>query len=83
MSLWKVKTKFRALAIFLSIIIFPATCPAHARAAPPHMETVLYGVSYYQEYMPEERLEKDVQMMQEAGINVVRMGESGWGLWEP
>jgi beta-galactosidase len=82
-SLWKVKTKFRALAIFLSIIIFQAMCPAPILAAPPRMETVLYGVSYYQEYMPLERLEKDVQMMQEAGINVVRMGESGWGLWEP
>jgi beta-galactosidase len=82
-SLWKVKTKFRALAIFLSIIIFQAMCPAHALGGTPRMETVLYGVSYYQEYMPEERLEKDVQMMQEAGINVVRMGESGWGLWEP
>jgi beta-galactosidase len=47
------------------------------------MDTILYGVSYYHEYMPYERLDKDVQMMKEAGINVVRMGESSWGLWEP
>ena len=33
--------------------------------------------------MPYERLEKDVQLMQQAGISVVRMGESSWGLWEP
>jgi len=52
-------------------------------APPPRMSTILYGVSYYHEYMPEERLDKDVQMMKEAGINVVRMGESSWGLWEP
>ncbi|MBZ5681885.1 MAG: beta-galactosidase [Acidobacteriia bacterium] len=47
------------------------------------METVLYGAAYYPEYMPYERLDKDVQLMQQAGISVVRVGESSWGLWEP
>jgi beta-galactosidase len=36
-------------------------------AQPQKFKTVLYGVAYYQEYMPYERLEKDVQMMQDAG----------------
>jgi beta-galactosidase len=45
--------------------------------------TVLYGVSYYHEYMPYERLEKDVRLMQDAGISVVRLGESTWSLFEP
>jgi len=45
--------------------------------------TVLYGVAYYHEYMPYERLEKDVQLMQDAGISVVRLGESTWSLFEP
>jgi beta-galactosidase len=47
------------------------------------MSTVLYGVAYYTEYMPYERLDKDVELMQKAGISVVRIGESSWGLWEP
>src|SRR5437879_708051 len=47
------------------------------------MDTVLYGVAYYSEYMPYERLDNDVQLMRQAGINVVRLGESSWGLWEP
>ena len=47
------------------------------------METVLYGAAYYTEYMPYDRLDQDVKLMQQAGINVVRMGESSWGLWEP
>jgi beta-galactosidase len=51
--------------------------------APDKMGTVLYGVAYYPEYMPYERLEKDVDLMQQAGISVVRIGESSWGLWEP
>ncbi len=52
-------------------------------AAPPKMDTVLYGASYYHEYMPYERLEQDVQLMEKAGINVVRLGESTWSSWEP
>jgi beta-galactosidase len=47
------------------------------------MTNVLYGAAYYNEYMPYERLDKDVAMMKEAGLTVVRMGESTWSLWEP
>jgi beta-galactosidase len=54
-----------------------------AAFAPNKMDTVLYGVAYYPEYMPYERLDKDVQLMQQAGLSVVRVGESSWGLWEP
>ena len=49
----------------------------------PQMPSVLYGAAYYHEYMPYERLEKDVALMKQAGLNVVRMGESTWSLWEP
>lgn len=44
---------------------------------------VLYGVAYYYEYMPYERLDKDAKMMQDCGINVVRIAESTWAVWEP
>jgi beta-galactosidase len=47
------------------------------------MSTILYGASYYHEYMPYERLEQDVQLMKDAGLNVVRVGESTWSSWEP
>src|SRR5207302_99879 len=60
---------------------------AHAQTRdtfhPDRMDTVLYGVAYYPEYMPYDRLDQDVQLMQKAGITVVRIGESSWGLWEP
>ena len=48
--------------------------------------TVLYGAAYYNEYMPgdqDARLTKDIELMKTAGLNVVRMGESTWSLWEP
>ncbi len=48
-----------------------------------HMDTVLYGAAYYPEYMPYERTDQDIALMKKAGISVVRVGESTWGLWEP
>jgi beta-galactosidase len=53
------------------------------RFSPAKMDTFLYGAAFYEEYMPEDRLEKDVQLMEQAGITVVRVGESTWSLWEP
>jgi beta-galactosidase len=47
------------------------------------MKKLLYGVAYYDEYMPYERLETDIQMMKDAGINVVRIAESTWSTHEP
>ena len=47
------------------------------------MNKLLYGVAYYDEYMPYDRLDKDIQMMKAAGINVVRIGESTWSTMEP
>jgi beta-galactosidase len=44
---------------------------------------VYYGVDYYPEHWPEERWTEDARLMQEAGINVVRMAEFAWGKLEP
>ncbi len=44
---------------------------------------MLYGVAYYHEYQPYERLAEDIRLMQEAGLTVVRLGESTWSSWEP
>ena len=51
--------------------------------APDQMDSILYGAAYYPEYMPYDRLDKDVDLMQKAGITVVRVGESTWSSWEP
>ena len=47
------------------------------------MKELLYGAAYYDEYMPYDRLDKDVEMMKKAGINVVRIAESTWSTCEP
>jgi glycosyl hydrolase family 42 (putative beta-galactosidase) len=49
----------------------------------PKLEPILYGASYYHEYMPYERLVQDIALMKDAGMSVVRVGESTWSLWEP
>ena len=47
------------------------------------MDHLLYGCAYYDEYMPYDRLDKDVEMMKKAGINTVRIAESTWSTCEP
>lgn len=47
------------------------------------MKKLLYGAAYYDEYMPYDRLDKDVEMMKKAGINTVRIAESTWSTCEP
>src|SRR5262249_56510949 len=76
-----IKTQLSVLLFLTVVAISWAQTP---RAfAPDKMDSVLYGVAYYPEYMPYDRLDKDVDMMQKAGITVVRVGESTWSSWEP
>ncbi|HSD30041.1 MAG TPA: beta-galactosidase, partial [Vicinamibacteria bacterium] len=73
----------------------PAPRPGGAATGPPAAaaveaprpavapDTILYGAAYYHEYMPYERLDKDIELMKRAGFTVVRVGESTWTSWEP
>jgi beta-galactosidase len=45
-------------------------------------DTILFGVAYYDEYTPVDRLAEDARLMKEAGISVVRIAESTWGTLE-
>jgi beta-galactosidase len=50
----------------------------------PQRDPKLYfGVAYYPEHWPEKRWAEDIHLMQEAGINVVRMAEFAWSTMEP
>lgn len=46
------------------------------------MDKLIFGVAYYDEYMPYERIDTDIKMMQAAGFNTVRVAESTWSTWE-
>lgn len=44
---------------------------------------LLYGAAYYDEYMPYNRIDTDMEMMKRAGMNVIRIAESTWSTIEP
>lgn len=46
-------------------------------------DEILFGAAYYPEYMPYDRMDKDMQMMRQAGFNVIRVAESTWSRLEP
>ena len=83
--------RITALAASTLLLAFAAAAQPTVTPGPDiSFPTVLYGAAYYNEYMPQDmpggqaaRLDKDVALMKAAGLNVVRMGESTWSLWEP
>jgi beta-galactosidase len=61
------------ISVIITLIILVNTSFAQVK-----MNSPLFGVAYYDEYMPYDRLDKDVKMMQQTGITVVRIAESTW-----
>lgn len=71
-------------SIFILLgILYAIASNAQKASKPSAMDELIYGVSYYYEYMPYERLEEDARMMKECGINCVRICESTWAYMEP
>jgi beta-galactosidase len=52
-------------------------------AAQPKPPAVLLGAAWYPEQWPEARWDTDLQLMQAAGIDMVRIGEFAWSTMEP
>ena len=72
-------------ALVLLSVISLATAGA-VSAAPKASRadaSIMFGVAYYDEYSPYERLDEDMRMMKAAHITVIRIGESTWGTMEP
>ena len=74
----------RRTTLFILIsVVYPIIFHVNNSFAQIKKDQLLFGVAYYDEYMPYERLDKDISMMKAAGINVVRIGESTWSTMEP
>ncbi|NTV38382.1 MAG: beta-galactosidase [Demequinaceae bacterium] len=43
----------------------------------------LFGAAYYPEYQRVKDVQRDMELMAEAGFTVIRVGESVWSTWEP
>lgn len=46
-------------------------------------DKILFGAAYYSEYLPYDRVEKDMELMEKAGMNTIRIAESTWSTLEP
>lgn len=68
-----------AIALLL-VCALPLAGQAHPTSAPAPL---YFGNSWYPEQWPEVRWETDLQLMQAAHMNVVRMGEFAWSTMEP
>jgi beta-galactosidase len=86
MRLWA-RTVFGLVGICMLVV--PAVQAEERTAAKPfdliewNGGKFLYGVDYYPEAWDESQWEKDATMMQEAGINFVRLAEFAWVKMEP
>ena len=50
------------------------------------VDHILFGAAYYDEYLMMkgiDRVDEDMRMMKEAGLNVIRIAESTWSTCEP
>lgn len=46
-------------------------------------DKLFFGAAYYSEYLPYDRVEEDMAMMERAGMNTIRIAESTWSTLEP
>ena len=75
--------KKKTVTIWLIFILTISAHNAYGAQRADRFHTFLFGADYYPEQWPEDYWERDAQRMQECGVNVVRMGEFAWSVFEP
>jgi beta-galactosidase len=68
------------MALLLVSVPAGSQAPLPAEAGKP---ALLLGAAWYPEQWPESRWDADLQLMQDAHINFVRVGEFAWSTFEP
>ncbi len=67
---------------FLMAVSIVLPVALHAQTAPPP-PPILLGTAWYPEQWPESRWDADLELMQKAGVHMVRVGEFAWSRMEP
>lgn len=77
--------RLRTLPIFLGLSCLLSTAPFAQQPLPvaPHKPALALGAAWYPEQWPEARWDADLELMQKAHINFVRVGEFAWSTLEP
>ena len=70
-------------AAFLIVIALFAPTALKSQSPTPHPPAILLGTAWYPEQWPESRWDADLELMQKAGIRMVRVGEFAWSRMEP
>lgn len=74
----------RLLPLLLALLIAPLVPAAHAQEQHPNDHPALYlGAAWYPEQWPESRWNADLDLMEQAHIRFVRVGEFAWSTMEP
>lgn len=71
------KSPLRSL-LFLLLLL-----PGFALARPAEVPQLMLGSAWYPEQWPEAQWDRDLELMQQAGMNMVRIGEFAWSSLEP
>jgi beta-galactosidase len=70
--------------IIVTLLIFVLTSAAQAQTSPYSTPNApLLGSAWYPEQWPESQWENDLSLMEQAHLNVVRIGEFAWSTLEP
>ena len=77
------KLSKKVLASMAAVVLLSGGAAGNLAKAATLDADIMFGVAYYDEYMPYERLDKDMQMIKAANMNVIRIAESTWGTMEP
>jgi beta-galactosidase len=67
----------------LFLLVLSAFCYASAQPPSATQPPLRFGTAWYPEQWPEQRWDADLQLMQDAHMNVVRVGEFAWSTMEP
>jgi len=73
----------KRIGVLAATLITSLTATSCASSEARLPGSILYGVAYYDEYTPVDRIEEDARLMKDAHISVVRIAESTWGTLEP
>ena len=67
--------------LMVVVLVAPNALESQATASQP--PAILLGTAWYPEQWPESRWDADLELMQKAGIHMVRVGEFAWSRMEP
>lgn len=67
----------------LRSLLFLGLLPVLVGAQSAEIPKLMFGSAWYPEQWPEEQWDRDLELMQQAGMNMVRIGEFAWSSLEP